>query len=312
MYNPKDTTIGGFDFRGETPQPITEADYDTAAVATFSFATVEEKPTPAIPTKGELKMRSDNVAKIFSGNKTITNRTSLINDGKYTIEGSTDVVEMKYVGKSTINGNQVTIINEKTDKVSTRTLDQLAKAEGFKDAVDFKDNNKFSTNYLNGTQSRYLYQVTPVLAVSADAEASMGKMNPETTTDLQDFRDAVAQNNNIFPAKFSPSKDRLYILNSDGLYNLVDPLSGTVLMKNIDMTTGEMGVPSNVNVPATNAYKDELLKQIQVQLKEFNLEEILGQYGYDVKDLIEKIQNAETQDEVDDVAALINEKICKS
>jgi flagella basal body P-ring formation protein FlgA len=83
-------------------------------------------------------------------------------------------------------------------------------------------------------------------------------------------------------------------------------------MKNIDMTTGEMGVLSNVNVPATNAYKDELLKQIQVQLKEFNLEEILGQYGYDVKDLIEKIQNAETQDEVDDVAALINEKICKS
>jgi hypothetical protein len=28
--------------------------------------------------------------------------------------------------------------------------------------------------------------------------------------------------------------------------------------------------------------------------------------------LIEKIQNAETQNEVDDVAALINEKICKS
>jgi hypothetical protein len=312
VYNPKDTTVGGFDFRGDAPQPITEADYDTAAVATFSFAPVEGPTTPAVQTKGELKMRSDNVVKIFSGNKTITNRTNLINDGKYTIEGSTDVVEIKYIGQSTINGSQVTITNEKTGKVSTRTLDQLAKAEGFKDAADFKANNKFSTNYLNGSQSRYLYQISPVLGTSADAEASMGKMNPETTTDLQDFRDAVAQNNNIFPAKFSPSKDRLYVLNSDGLYNLVDPLSGTVLMKNIDMTTGEMGVPSNVNVPATNAYKNELLKQIQVQLKEFNLEEILGQYGYDVKDLIEKIQNAETQNEVDDVAALINEKICKS
>ncbi len=312
VYNPKDTAVGGFDFRGETPQPITEADYDTAAVATFSFATVEEKPTPAVQTKGEIQMRSDNVAKIFSGNKTVTNRTSLINDGKYTIEGSTDVVEVKYLGKSTINGNQVTIINEKTGQVSTRTLDQLAKAEGFKDGADFKANNKFSTNYLNGTQSRYLYQVAPVLAVSADAEAAMGKMNPETTTDLQEFRDAVAQNNNIFPAKFTSAAGRLYVLNSDGLYNLVDPLSGTTLMKNIDLTTGEMGVPSNVNVPATNAYKNELLKQIQTYIKDFNLEEMLGQYGYDVKDLIEKVQNAETQDQVDEVAALINEKICKS
>jgi exodeoxyribonuclease-5 len=312
VYNPKDTAVGGFDFRGETPQPITEADYDTAAVATFSFATVEEKPTPAVQTKGEIQMRSDNVAKIFSGNKTVTNRTSLINDGKYTIEGSTDVVEVKYLGKSTINGNQVTIINEKTGQVSTRTLDQLAKAEGFKDGADFKANNKFSTNYLNGTQSRYLYQVAPVLAVSADAEAAMGKMNPETTTDLQEFRDAVAQNNNIFPAKFTSAAGRLYVLNSDGLYNLVDPLSGTTLMKNIDLTTGEMGVPSNVNVPATNAYKNELLKQIQTYIKDFNLEEMLGRYGYDVKDLIEKVQNAETQDQVDEVAALINEKICKS
>jgi hypothetical protein len=235
-----------------------------------------------------------------------------MNDGKYTIKGSNDVVEIKYLGKVTRNGNQVTITNEKTGQVSTRTFEQFAKAEGFKDGADFIANDKFSKQFLAGVQSRYLYQVSPVLGISADAEASMGKMNPETTTDLQDFRDAVAQNNNIFPAKFSPSRDRLYVLNSDGLYNLVDPLSGAVLMKNIDMTTGEMGVPSNVNVPATNAYKNELLKQIQVQLKEFNLEERLGQYGYDIKDLIEKIQNAETQNEVDDVAALINEKICKS
>jgi len=312
VYNPKDTAVGGYDFRGETPQPITEEDYDTAAVATFSFTTVEEKPTPAVPTKGEIELRSDNVDKVFSGNKTITNRTSLINDGKYSIKGSTDVVEIKYIGKSTINGNQVTITNEKTGKVSTRTLDQLAKAEGFKDAADFKANNKFSTNYLNGTQSRYLYQITPVFAISADAEAAMGRINPETSTDLQEFRDAVAQNNNIFPAKFTSAAGRVYVLNSDGLYNLVDPLSGTTLMKNIDLTTGEMGVPSNVNVPATNAYKNELLKQIQTYIKDFNLEEILGQYGYDVKDLIEKVQNAETQDQVDEVAALINEKICKS
>jgi len=312
VYNPKDTAVGGYDFRGETPQPITEEDYDTAAVATFSFTTVEEKPTPAVPTKGEIELRSDNVDKVFSGNKTITNRTSLINDGKYSIKGSTDVVEIKYIGKSTINGNQVTITNEKTGKVSTRTLDQLAKAEGFKDAADFKANNKFSTNYLNGTQSRYLYQITPVFAVSADAEAAMGRINPDTSTDLQEFRDAVAQNNNIFPAKFTSAAGRVYVLNSDGLYNLVDPLSGTTLMKNIDLTTGEMGIPSNVNVPATNAYKNELLKQIQTYIKDFNLEEILGQYGYDVKDLIEKVQNAETQDQVDEVAALINEKICKS
>jgi exodeoxyribonuclease-5 len=309
VYNSKDTAVGGFDFRGEAPANITEADMDTAAVASFSFAT-EQTPTPQVQTKGEIEMRSDNVTKIFSGNKTVTNRTSLINDGKYTIKNSTDVVELKYIGKSTINGNQVIIVNEKTNVVSTRTLDQLAKAEGFKDAADFRANNKFSTNYLNGTQTRFLYQVSPVSAVSADAEAGLGKI-PETNTDLQDFKDAVAKNNNIFPNKLVTSAGRFYVLNSDGLYNLVDSLSGTVLMKNIDLTTGEVGLPSNVNVPATNAYKAELLNQIQVLKQQYQLEELLGQYGYDIKDLIDTIQNATTKDQVDDVASLINEKICK-
>ena len=82
-------------------------------------------------------------------------------------------------------------------------------------------------------------------------------------------------------------------------------------MKNIDLTTGQVGLPSNINVPATNAYKTELLNQIQVLKQQYQLEDLLGQYGYDIKDLIDTIQNATTKDQVDDVASLINEKICK-
>lgn len=310
VYNePASVSEGQYDFTEEPFVEITEEDADTAAIATYSFAS-PETATPQVQTKGEIEMRSDNVAKIFSGSKTVTNRTSLINDGKYTIKGSNDVVEIKYIGTSTINGNQVTIVNEKTNKISTRTLDQLAKAEGFQDATDFRTNNKFSTNYLNGTQSRYLYQVSPVSAVSVDAEASSGRI-PETNTDLQDYKDAVAKNNGVFPNKLTTSAGRLYVLNSDGLYNLVDPVSGILLMKNIDLNTGEVGLPNSVNVPATTAYKNQLLNQIEVLRQNYNLEDLLGQYGYDIKDLIEKVQNAETVDQVDDVASLINEKICK-
>ena len=310
VYNePSGASEGQYDFSDEPVVKITEEDADTAAIATYSFAS-PETATPQVQTKGEIEMRSDNVTKIFSGNKTVTNRTSLINDGKYTIKNSTDVVELKYIGKSTIDGNQVTIVNEKTGVVSTRTLDQLAKAEGFKDAADFRTNNKFSTNYLNGTQSRYLYQVSPVSAVSIDSEASSGRI-PETNTDLQDYKDAVAKNNGVFPDKLTTSAGRLYVLNSDGLYNLVDPVSGILLMKNIDLNTGEVGLPNSVNVPATTAYKNQLLNQIEVLRQNYNLEDLLGQYGYDIRDLIEKVQNAETVDQVDDVASLINEKICK-
>lgn len=310
VYNePSGASEGQYDFTEEPVVKITEEDADTAAIATYSFAS-PETATPQVQTKGEIEMRSDNVTKIFSGNKTVTNRTSLINDGKYTIKNSTDVVELKYIGKSTIDGNQVTIVNEKTGVVSTRTLDQLAKAEGFKDAADFRTNNKFSTNYLNGTQSRYLYQVSPVSAVSVDSEASSGRI-PETNTDLQDYKDAVAKNNGVFPDKLTTSAGRLYVLNSDGLYNLVDPVSGILLMKNIDLNTGEVGLPNSVNVPATTSYKNQLLNQIEVLRENYNLEDLLGQYGYDIRDLIEKVQNAETVDQVDDVASLINEKICK-
>jgi hypothetical protein len=44
--------------------------------------------------------------------------------------------------------------------------------------------------------------------------------------------------------------------------------------------------------------------------KDFNLEEVLGNKGYDVNELIEQIQNAETMEEVNRIKALINRSIC--
>ena len=108
-----------------------------------------------------LKMQPDNVVKILNKTKTITNRTEKekLEDGIYILPNGTSV-EIKNLGLTTVQyiGDGI-LISSELGKVWTP--DEYAKAEGFKNWEDFKTNNKFSANFINGTQSRYVYSVTP-------------------------------------------------------------------------------------------------------------------------------------------------------
>lgn len=113
-----------------------------------------------------IKMQPDNVEKIKSGKKTITNRTEKIDDGVYILSDNTKV-RLKYIGeaKSGIaydtRGKEIPVVNIKVSNFETDEWsgDQFAQAEGFKDWNDFKQNNKFSENFINGKQSRYIYSI---------------------------------------------------------------------------------------------------------------------------------------------------------
>jgi hypothetical protein len=158
---------------------------DDPTIATFNFL----DPVPEIPTKGSLPMLQSNIDKIFSGEKIITNRTSKINDGDYSLGDTTSVASFRYIGTAKIDQSNVTITNENTGKVVNRTLDVFAKAEGFKNAQDFVANNKFSVNFLNGTQSRFIYEVKPVDATANDVAGTTGRLSPETNPELNEFQD---------------------------------------------------------------------------------------------------------------------------
>ena len=113
-----------------------------------------------------IKMQLDNIEKIKSNNKTITNRTEKFDDGIYTLVDNTRV-ELKYMGEAKVGiaydtrNKEIPVVNIKISNFETHEWsgDQFAQAEGFKDWNDFKQNNKFSDNFINGKQSRYVYDI---------------------------------------------------------------------------------------------------------------------------------------------------------
>lgn len=106
---------------------------------------------------GKLPMQSDNIEKIKLGKKTLTNRTSEISNGIYELPDGTKI-ELSFEGMAKVysDGVKVGINSEFHDHYH---LDDFAIEEGFNDWEDFKKNNKFSSNFINGKQIRYIYSI---------------------------------------------------------------------------------------------------------------------------------------------------------
>lgn len=116
--------------------------------------------------RGELAMQPGNIEQIKQGTKTLTARTYKIENGVYTLPDGTKV-SVKYIGKAAVitekGMEQIAFVEGNPLAYAPyRELDDFAKAEGFIDWADFKKNAKFSENFINGKQSRYIYLVRPV------------------------------------------------------------------------------------------------------------------------------------------------------
>ena len=132
--------------------------------------------------KGTLEMLSSNIKKIKEGTKTITNRTYRLDDGQYTLpDGS--VVNVSYMGTfKVIDGNKMINLDDK--KVSS--LDKFAEAEGFLNWEDFVKNNEFSKQFIQGKESRYVYEVSPVSADEIDGDT-------DSSTDMDKLKSFISQ-----------------------------------------------------------------------------------------------------------------------
>lgn len=144
------------------------------------------KPTT---DQGTLTFTDNNPELIINGKKQLTNRKTPINDGVYTIqrkEGEEYIptniqVKISRLGKAMVNregvvpeirieGNHVDVLKARgipsTFVSATNSTvidaDTYAVSEGFKDWKDFEANNKYSKNFIKGTQSRDIYTIEPV------------------------------------------------------------------------------------------------------------------------------------------------------
>lgn len=103
-----------------------------------------------------LPMQPDNIAQIKAGTKTITNRTGKFDDGIYKLPDGT-LVEVKFKGMAKVYGDLISFTyGEMMDQ------DLYAKAEGFRNWLDFVMNNKFSKAFISGEEFRFVYSIKKV------------------------------------------------------------------------------------------------------------------------------------------------------
>jgi predicted kinase len=263
-----------------------------------------------------LPMTEEHIDQIFKGTKVITNRSKRFEDGKYIIPQK-KMVDVKYLGEAKVNPktNIVTITNEKTGLVTTRTLDQFAKAEGFKDAADFKKRSILSQSLISGKTTRFIYQVTPIgntteVGVRDDARIVSGSISPETNPEINEFNTYLEENNNVFPKEFNASNGRRYLLNNNNLYDLVSPDGKTMYLRNIDLRTGKVeGVPE-VTIPVTEERKKQSIRDIKEMIKLMSLDLLMAEDGYNIFQMMEDINNATTMNQVEKIEEIIRKYTC--
>jgi hypothetical protein len=126
--------------------------FDDAIDSIFDYLKTDKTPTNMRPSV--LQMQPDNIEKIKNGTKRVTNRTSRIEDGVYDLPDGTKV-DVRYIGEYKVVQNM--LINTATNQSFNK--DSFARAEGFESWDDFAANNKYSSNFVNGSQSRFVYSV---------------------------------------------------------------------------------------------------------------------------------------------------------
>ena len=125
-----------------------------------------------------LQMQPDNIQKIKEGTKSITNRTEKLDSGEYKLPDGT-LVYLTLLGKYKVEDTKVIAVGE-TQGAETMSLNTFAKMEGFSSAIDFINNNKYSKNFINGTQERFVYQIT--LADQLNEQSAQEQTGPDSYT----------------------------------------------------------------------------------------------------------------------------------
>ena len=269
--------------------------------------TAQQKKEQSYP---KIIFDKSNIQKIMNGTKIITNRlNALTGDSEFYTMDNGAIVKVKYLGEATVNNKTdvVTITNKETGSKTTRTLDQFAKAEGFKSAADFKKNNLFSASFINRGQARQVYQVEPVNSVR---NVSEGSISPEANPEITEFNTYLEENSGTFPKEFNSSNGRRYLLNDNNLYDLVSPDGKTMYLRNMDLRTGKVERVPEVVVPVTEERKKQSIRDIKEMINLMSLDLAMAEDGYNIFQLMEDIKNATTMSEVERIEEIIRKYTC--
>lgn len=103
-----------------------------------------------------------------------------------------------------------------------------------------------------------------------------------------------------------------WVLNSKGLYNLVDiNNSKSVFLRDMDMETGKLVTEEDTSGPVDPKKLEREMNYFNSLVVNEQLDEVLGELGIDIFDVIDDLENAKTNKEFDKIMSDIRKKLCR-
>ena len=102
---------------------------------------------------------------------------------------------------------------------------------------------------------------------------------------------------------------RMYKLNKFGNYDLVDKTTGEIYVRNLNMETGKQETEPGLDTPVDPVVIQRELNRIITLRAETNIEEQLAGLGYDIKDIINNLASAKTQEDYNKITKILD-KLC--
>jgi hypothetical protein len=166
-------------------------------------------------------------------------------------------------------------------RIETLEARQIQEADAKRAGVDYADDYLFDEEVIN--------PLAPSLAAYDEIKKMLGKK----------------------PDSFVAGQSK-WILNSKGLYNLVDMNNNrSVFLRDIDMETGKLVTEEDTSGPVDPKKLEREMKYFNSLVVNEQLDEVLAELDIDIFDVIDDLENAKTNKEFDKIMSDIRKKLCR-
>lgn len=168
---------------------------------------------------------------------------------------------------------------------------------------------------LRGTKNSntVVVEITPQVKPEEDEDDNLPEDTydtPQITKSMDTYKSLVERNNGQKPKAFVVDAFK-WVMNANGLYNLVYPGNNMTFLKNIDLETGTVvPEPEEVTTPVDEARRDRMFRSIMQMIKQQHIDSYLAEKGIDMADIYEDLRYAETEQDLNKISETLLKALC--
>lgn len=134
---------------------------------------------------------------------------------------------------------------------------------------------------------------------------------PQIDKNMEAFNAEMANNKGRMPKEFIVGESK-WVMNDNGLYNLVDKNTGDIFMRNMSMFTGKIVEETTLGAPVNQKQLYNFTKQLASGVKEYKLDQLLALKDISIDEIFDDIKNDKvtTQSQLNDLIYKIIKAIC--